>query len=81
MGRLGSHVPLRALPSDDDVLIVALEEPVKEHAYLQVLTKESQEWRFHFSENPEQAPAVTENKGFEVYVCIVCMFFFDACVQ
>jgi hypothetical protein len=38
----------------------------QEHAYLQVLTGESREWKFHFAENPTQAPSVLENRGFEV---------------
>ena len=38
----------------------------QEHAYLQVLTDESREWKFHFAENPTLAPSVLENRGFEV---------------
>ena len=38
----------------------------QEHAYLQVLTDESREWKFHFAEDPTKAPSVVENRGFEV---------------
>ena len=58
-------MPLRALPSDEDALGTAVEEPVKEHKYLQVLTKESQQWKFHFSENPAKAPCVAPDRGFD----------------
>ena len=40
-------------------------QPIKEHKYLQVLTKESQPWKFHFSENPSQAPSVAVHRGFD----------------